>query len=187
MNIHCRAGNAPFSSETTTKNLFEQKNPTTLQEVKPEKFIIHSFECQQQAAHIRNRTIHAIKQDDQAMASFRYLQSKTGYEVCRQEEKAYTLLAFIEIIVGCIFSPEAALYFMIPTIPSAIIAKRNGIRYSQTADIAESYLQKSLSLRSLEEIKQLHYDKQGLEKLEQILMTEGIKVDSLRSKINQYE
>lgn len=173
----------PNSNSVTDRNNESCSDDTSgLKKVKPQKFLFHSFQCQEQAAYIRNRLIESIKEKDSAMVAFRYLQSRqAGFNVRFETNFDCVVTA----LASYFFTQAPLLPFAVSVVsmPQVFINIRNSFRYGETTEIANSFLKKSLTERTYEKVDELKYCPSGLEKLFKVLSESEIDVENLKEKL----
>ncbi len=171
-----------YNSVTCNSSEFLSDIDLEDKKVNPQKFLVYSFSCQKQAAHIRNRLIESIKEKDSAMVAFRYLQSSQAQSNVRFEAVFYCIYSAIAL---CFYNvkPIESFTCLLIVAPQVIINARNTVRYKETTRLAKCFLQKNMHDRICKKIENLKYSISGLNDLLRILSNAGIDVEKLKGKL----
>lgn len=141
--------------------------------------------CEKTAAHIRNKAIDGLQQDDMMAIGYRYLQSRKGKKITGTEVMAYSvviLLALRDLYSESRYAmlPQLAFYLanLLPNIS-------NTLRYHEVETQCAAALTNRFGKQAFDKIKALSYDKSGLQALSLFMNKRGI--DTSQHTIKEIE
>lgn len=140
--------------------------------------------CEEKAAAIRTKTLESMKNNDIADVAYRYLQNRRGANNTLNEAVFWGCL-FISSIYGISRHNNNRLIPLFSTIPMALHIPPNignTIRYRETKQSSEEWLNRKIGKEKLAEIQSIKFNQQGMFSLNALIAREQIDRSSIKDK-----
>lgn len=197
---------------TTTRKLIKtfEDNAIQLTKLEPSKsLLICSMPCERQTAEIRNSTVDNMINEDIAMVAYRYLQAMRGERNTFNEAVCWAACVVISLVYIYLkittvnFQDELSsepsenfdnqtnfifqwLIVLMYAVANAIPNVANTLKYGETKNACDVWLQARLEDDMYNKLKQLPNNYDSLFKIDKLLKEKNIDTTNLEKKFNKF-